>query len=621
MSHFRSPLLIGLTGLALLACDSASRDEAAAPTAKDARPSPAEAYVVESADARTGSVDAPSAPAAEPAAKAALAPLDAAGDAAKDHALAEGDADDVAPRAERTRQAPAPRAGLLTAGRWSDRDDWTRWQQLLAPGSSYHTMLDSWSVGRLDRVAVTVEGPSGVPADTEVVLHDDHGQLLWQARTDNRGRADLYLAPGRSAHLEVHGVGGEVLASRDVRAGEQHALRVRHDVSVASSLDLMFVVDTTGSMGDELSYLQTELADTVARVVFVVTDAPPHPGAGVGQSLQRTAALAARKGIRIVPVASSGVDKPTEFMLRHLAVSTGGTYVFLTDHSGIGNAHLEPTVGPYVVEPLSDLLVDVIHEYTKADGLRLAGSGSNLPLTRALSAAFPRGQGRYSVVHASIGSGGGIRALLDGVIDIALISRPLREGEREQGLVATPYARVPVVVAVHASVPDRAITRDQLVAIFDGSQRTWSSGAPVVVLQRERDDSSHWAIDRILPVFAAANEAAYRESRWRVLYRDDAMREALADTPGAIGLFGQGAIPPELPIEALTIDGVRPSVDAVRDGTYPFTKDFAFVTRGAPTGQARAFIDFVLSEPGRGIIEAAGALPLDGHLRTPAEEP
>jgi len=255
------------------------------------------------------------------------------------------------------------------------------------------------------------------------------------------------------------------------------------------------------------------------------------------------------------------------------------------------------------------------------DGLRMAGSGSNLPITRTLSSAFSLVESQHAVVHASIGSGGGIQALLDGVIDIALVSRPLREGEREQGLVAIPYARVPVVVAVHSSVPEARITRDELVDIFDGARRTWLDGSRIVVLQREHGDSSHTAVDRAVPEFEEANERAYEEGRWRVLYRDDAMRVALADTSGAIGLFGEGAIPSSLPIKALAIDDVVPGVETVRDGTYPFHKDFAFVTRGPPQGSAAAFIAFALSPVGRSIIETNGALPLVGPAPGTQEEP
>ncbi|MCH9686654.1 MAG: substrate-binding domain-containing protein [Deltaproteobacteria bacterium] len=245
-----------------------------------------------------------------------------------------------------------------------------------------------------------------------------------------------------------------------------------------------------------------------------------------------------------------------------------------------------------------------------SEGLRLAGSGSNLPVTRALSAAFPREGARHPVVHASIGSGGGLRALLDGVIDIALVSRPLGEGEREQGLVATPYARVPVVVAVHASVPDDELTAAALVAIYEGAQDAWSDGSRIVVLQRERGDSSHSAVAELLPAFAEANDQAYENSRWRVLYRDESMREALADTRGAIGLFGQGAIPRGLPVRALSIDGIHPSPASVAGERYPYFKDLAFVTRGPPRGEATEFIEFAASAEGRRIIQQAGALPL-----------
>jgi hypothetical protein len=62
---------------------------------------------------------------------------------------------------------------------------------------------------------------------------------------------------------------------------------------------------------------------------------------------------------------ASGADKDTEFLMRFFAISTGGTYVFITDHSGVGNPHLIPSVGEYTVEPLNDLMVRLINEYSE----------------------------------------------------------------------------------------------------------------------------------------------------------------------------------------------------------------------------------------------------------------
>ncbi|MEZ4450173.1 MAG: VWA domain-containing protein, partial [Nannocystaceae bacterium] len=206
----------------------------------------------------------------------------------------------------------------------------------------------------------------------------------------------------------------------------------------APTLDLLFMIDTTGSMGDELAYLQAELADVigqirtnigqsfkirlsvnfyrdhgdayvvrpfpftedidqaladlakqsydgggdfpeavtealdsaihdhewspsaVSRLAFLVLDAPPHDSPDDVGSIQQSVEDAARQGIRIVPVASSGVDKSTEFFLRFIDIATGGTYVFLTSDSGIGGDHIEPTIGEYQVELLNKLLVRLI---------------------------------------------------------------------------------------------------------------------------------------------------------------------------------------------------------------------------------------------------------------------
>lgn len=451
MSQIRPSFVLGLTGLFLFGCDARSQSEEAKASPSAGAVAGERASMADAkAEARPSGGDRRMAAAAEDAPAPAPAAPGSRGEA--------HEGDGGSRRTEHLTQAPIPVAGQLTAGRWSDRDDWSRWQGLLAAGSSWHTMLDAWNLGHLERVAVSLQDREGMAADVEIVLEDDRGGRTWRARTDNRGRAELFLPPGHAGRLVVRAADGRTLATRQVRAGEQHELRIAEDVPVAAALDLMFVVDTTGSMGDEIHYLQTELTDivdrvrrsseqelrirtsasfykdhgdayvvrshpfstdldqtlahlraehasgggdypealdlaladaveqhpwsesAVARIVFVITDAPAHDGLEIGRRLQETVAIAAGKGVRIVPVASSGVDKPTEFLLRHLAVSTGGTYVFLTDHSGIGGAHIEPTVGPHVVEPLNDLLVEVIEEYTRTEGL---GTVSAAPLALA----------------------------------------------------------------------------------------------------------------------------------------------------------------------------------------------------------------------------------------------
>lgn len=97
------------------------------------------------------------------------------------------------------------------------------------------------------------------------------------------------------------------------------------------------------------------------RLLFLLLDAPPH--AEAAKRVQEQIMQAAAMGIRLVPVACSGTDKSTEFLLRSMALATNGTYTFLTNHSGVGNPHIEPSTDKYEMELLNGLLQRVINQF------------------------------------------------------------------------------------------------------------------------------------------------------------------------------------------------------------------------------------------------------------------
>jgi phosphate transport system substrate-binding protein len=242
----------------------------------------------------------------------------------------------------------------------------------------------------------------------------------------------------------------------------------------------------------------------------------------------------------------------------------------------------------------------------------MAGSGSNLNLTKELMRGFSKQQPNSSFTLApSIGSSGGIQAVRDEAVSIGLISRPLTDKEKQFGLTVVPYARSAVVVAAHLSVPDHQLSVTELLDIYRGARRYWSDGNPIIVLQREQGDSSHAAINRVVPAFAQVNEECYRQKRWRVLYSDNEMQTNLLATPGAIGLMDLGAILSQrLPLTILAIDGVEPSVQNFQAGRYPYHKDLALVMSGPACDRLTEFLHFIFSNPGRRLIEETGYLPL-----------
>jgi len=237
----------------------------------------------------------------------------------------------------------------------------------------------------------------------------------------------------------------------------------------------------------------------------------------------------------------------------------------------------------------------------KSGALVIAGSGSNVPITRRLAHAFQvANPGVDVVVHDSIGSTGGVRAVSDGVIDVGLMSRPLRAGEGE-GLSTARYARVAVVIAAHPDVPQRDLTAAGLVDIYSGKRKQWSNKHKVVVIQRERGDSGHRAVAAAIPEFGKVNEDAWRRGLFRVVYSDRAMEAALFATSGAVGISDAGVIKVQgLALRTLPLSGV--------------TKELSFVWRGALSASAARFVAFVASAEGVRILreggyEALGAKP------------
>lgn len=103
--------------------------------------------------------------------------------------------------------------------------------------------------------------------------------------------------------------------------------------------------------------------------------------------------------------------------------------------------------------------------------LIFAGSGVNLEITRILAKQFQKTHPKIKIsVPASIGSRGAIQAVVDKAITVGMISRPLKEKEKNLGLTITPFAQMPLAVAVHPSVSDSDITSIQLNDIYQGKQ-------------------------------------------------------------------------------------------------------------------------------------------------------
>jgi hypothetical protein len=342
------------------------------------------------------------------------------------------------------------KSGTLTAGEVSDFAKWHLWSNILV--NNFNSYLNIWKFRPLERYMAQLTNQQGMPlANAEVTLQNEFGDTLWKTKTDNTGKAELWTnffsleKADSTGHLklvfEYEGKKVELAAVTPFEQGINTA-QIDADCTTRNKVDLFFIVDATGSMGDEIRYLQAELADIInkvhqqqsglqlrtgslvyrdngdeyltrkssldsdvsktldflkaqraggggdtpeavdealyesieneswddqslARIAFIVLDAPSHNDADVIKRLAAQIRLAAEKGIRIVPIACSDIQKDGEYLMRTLALATNGTYLFLTDDSGVGKAHIKPTTDKYEVEKLNDAIVRVVKQYTQ----------------------------------------------------------------------------------------------------------------------------------------------------------------------------------------------------------------------------------------------------------------
>jgi CarboxypepD_reg-like domain/Secretion system C-terminal sorting domain/von Willebrand factor type A domain len=343
-----------------------------------------------------------------------------------------------------------PRTGIvaksriLTAGEVNDFNKWKMWEDYSA--NEFRALGIFWGMLPNNRYAVqlTDKNLNAVINEPVYLVRRNSKDTVWKAFTDNTGKAELwsgFFRDSLKAEYYITDNRGNRIDNPSSFSNGVNFLNSNLACNVSADVDIAFVVDATGSMGDEIEFLKLELEDVIrntmekhrslslraasvfyrdkgdeyvskkadfhddllktlnfiklqkaggggdtpealdaamsmaldslqwnpkarTRLLFLILDAPPHNEGK--ERIRKLIFKAAAMGIRIVPVACSGTDKSTEFLLRSMALATNGTYAFLTNHSGIGNPHIEPTTDKYEVELLGNLLQRIIGQYLYA---------------------------------------------------------------------------------------------------------------------------------------------------------------------------------------------------------------------------------------------------------------
>jgi phosphate transport system substrate-binding protein len=250
--------------------------------------------------------------------------------------------------------------------------------------------------------------------------------------------------------------------------------------------------------------------------------------------------------------------------------------------------------------------------------ITVKGSDTMVIMAQSWAEKYMQENPGLSVQVTGGGSGVGIAALINGGTNVCEASRPMKAAERDlvksrhgKDVKEIPVALDGVAIYVSESNPIKDLTEAQLKGIYSGTITNWRDvgGKDARIVAYGRDNSS----------------GTYQFFKEHVLNNGDFAREvqtlpgtgaivnAVSKDPASIGY---GGIAYASGIRVIPVrrdeksEAIVPSIATVKTGQYPLSRNLFFYTIGEPSGDVKAFIDWVLGPEGQKICETVGYYPI-----------
>jgi len=259
--------------------------------------------------------------------------------------------------------------------------------------------------------------------------------------------------------------------------------------------------------------------------------------------------------------------------------------------------------------------------------LTIKGSDTMVILAQNWAQAFMKANPGKVVQVSGGGSGTGVAALINGTADLANASRPIKDKERKQlskrrGAEAQEFrvALDSLAVYVPAANQIESLSIPQLKRIFRGETKSWKEvggqDMAIVLYSRENNSGTYaYFKEHVLDNedFAAAAQT---------LPGTAAVINAVSKDKGGIGYGGIAYAEGVRTVKVSPADGepaVEPTMENATSGKYPLSRYLNIYSVGEPSGIAKEYLDFVLSDDGQKVVEGVGYYPLPKEATAAAE--
>lgn len=242
--------------------------------------------------------------------------------------------------------------------------------------------------------------------------------------------------------------------------------------------------------------------------------------------------------------------------------------------------------------------------------LVLTGSSTVAPLAAEIGKRF---EARNPGTRVDVQTGGSARGLTDarqGLADIGMVSRALKEDE--QDLHGFAIARDGITVIVHESNPVTSLSDDEITDIYTGKITNWravgGNNAPVTVVNKAEGRST-------LELFLHYFKLKSPDIKPHVVIGDNEQGiKTVAGNPDAIGYVSVGAAEYNaahgVPLKLLPVSDVAAATENIRNGAFPLSRPLTLVTKKPPQGLSKEFIEFARSKEVHDIVAELGFVPL-----------
>lgn len=197
-------------------------------------------------------------------------------------------------------------------------------------------------------------------------------------------------------------------------------------------------------------------------------------------------------------------------------------------------------------------------------------------------------------------TGPGIKALLNGEVDMAGAGRLLTEAEKNQGLVEHFLGWDVLTIIVHEQNPLEDLSLDQLQAVFSGAITNWQNvggkDAPIVVVTCPKGSGMRSAVKKLI---LKDKDYTSREIVSAIVAESDQQTSLF---PAGITALSRSMLDADH-VKMIAVNGLVPTATSIADGSYPLVKPLTLVTKGEPQGDLARFIALAKSQQGRAILQ------------------